>query len=656
VPAIADKNVVASRIAQTLGLGTVQQGAVKARWVCWLLAVWVLGVAPAAHAGVGTRIFYVSNWSGHEQVYAVDPAGRASLGQVTPPDARNDLFEPQPSPDGRHVLYRSHSADSLGPSNPPQSSVWLAQTDGRAQELVPPPASMTAAAWSPDSRLLAYIVQPQGAPSELRVVHADGSGDHRVLTPQSGRIVWSRDSRRVRIGWGPCCGAYSPDQRWGFKPDGTQIVVFPAGHDEVGLALEGSWPVWSPDSRFLAFVNGQGINVFDVRTRTSRLLTGGDASQLTWSPDGRSLAYIAAKQGPPNSVPLRTAAEVRAVSLDGHVRVVMEAAAPYGAETTPVPQLGVVSELAWARAPDRPYPRPQLATGVYTLNNVHALAADAGRIAYAACGLAAWTPALGLVSPLPLLPPLPGIPQTQFCGAGVYDLTVAGDRIAYATINGGNQRYWALHELLANGITLELTSDVALFGDPTQGRLAGAGDVLVYERAGIVQLVGDGPPLFSAQQTQYQQPMLLDVDGDNVLVAQAGSVTVVSTADRGIITQLAIAGDPTVNIARNYTAPPDAQLSGNHVIVRSSDLLLDYGLDSGAPLHSWPLATGARLQDAAHGLVAYTADRYLHVLRLSDGLDRTIATATLAHFMDDGLAYANGARVNVIPNAQLTPS
>jgi hypothetical protein len=46
------------------------------------------------------------------------------------------------------------------------------------------------------------------------------------------------------------------------------------------------------------------------------------------------------------------------------------------------------------------------------------------------------------------------------------------------------------------------------------------------------------------------------------------------------------------------------------------------------------------LEDAAGGLVAYTVQGEVHVLRLSDGRDVVVAAGTKARFVSSGLVYA----------------
>jgi hypothetical protein len=89
---------------------------------------------------------------------------------------------------------------------------------------------------------------------------------------------------------------------------------------------------------------------------------------------------------------------------------------------------------------------------------------------------------------------------------------------------------------------------------------------------------------------------------------------------------------------------------------------------SGGLRRSWPLPSASvgrdcsyysepqcvetaelKLQDATGALAAYVFHGEVHVLRLEDGRDSIVGQGSEARFMDDGLVYADGARVRVIP-------
>jgi hypothetical protein len=83
--------------------------------------------------------------------------------------------------------------------------------------------------------------------------------------------------------------------------------------------------------------------------------------------------------------------------------------------------------------------------------------------------------------------------------------------------------------------------------------------------------------------------------------------------------------------------------------------LRDYSVSSGELLHAWPLpdvrSSGRcragwcgpirlTLDDAARGVVVYTLDGVVHLLRLRDGANVTVPGATTAELTDAGLFYA----------------
>ena len=79
------------------------------------------GAAAPSPSGVGPVILYGSNWAGPSEIFAVNPAGRAPIAQLTfdtPPGCLGapacGASHPLPSPDGRHVLYHSSREASRG--------------------------------------------------------------------------------------------------------------------------------------------------------------------------------------------------------------------------------------------------------------------------------------------------------------------------------------------------------------------------------------------------------------------------------------------------------------------------------------------------------------------------------------------------------------
>src|SRR5262245_1831820 len=111
-----------------------------------LLAIGVLGLAPAGTAGQGgraaarpgaPRLLYSSDWSGTSEIYAVDPSGRSPTAQLTfgrPPSCSGPVFlvacgftDPVPSPDGHWLLYQD-----VTDRGRVAGWLWIARADGSA--------------------------------------------------------------------------------------------------------------------------------------------------------------------------------------------------------------------------------------------------------------------------------------------------------------------------------------------------------------------------------------------------------------------------------------------------------------------------------------------------------------------------------------------
>src|SRR5262249_8675640 len=141
-----------------------------------------------------------------------------------------------------------------------------------------------------------------------------------------------------------------------------------------------------------------------------------------------------------------------------------------------------------------------------------------------------------------------------------------------------------------------------------------------------------------------------DVDGGRI-VAFGDNQTLVIDRNGQVLTSLPV-------------SPDAAQLSGNDLVLVVQGQLRHYDVRGASPLHTWPLPNvpsgpvcgwirctpqpSLVLNDAARGLVAYTVDGQLHLLRLADGADAVICQASLARFMDAGLVYADGARLSLV--------
>ncbi len=320
------------------------------------------------------------------------------------------------------------------------------------------------------------------------------------------------------------------------------------------------------------------------------------------------------------------------------------------------------------------------ADGVTAPWPIERVAADGGRVLYVSCGhVFLWTPATRAVrqaEPAASLTPQCSMPG-HYLPFDVYDVALAGDRTALAVGSGGMSQGWEIfQEPLGDPAELrEVARGVGYaectVGDQGLGDLAGQGSLLVFSRWTELTQHGDCSPIVSqtiyrldplgcpcAQVATSPGPLLpVDVDGGRVVAVGTNTTEVL---------------DPTgVPLLALSVHARSAQLSGSDLVVAVRGQLRDYDARTGALVHAWPLPdvpTGApcgsphpegcpsirlELEDAARGLAAYVFDGELHVVRLDNGTDQTIAKATTARFMDAGLVYPSGNELHLVPFSQL---
>ncbi|SHG98859.1 Dipeptidyl aminopeptidase/acylaminoacyl peptidase [Jatrophihabitans endophyticus] len=198
------------------------------------------------------------------------------------------LGRPSLSPDGAHAVVAATRPDL--DANDYRSSLWLVPTDGAA-----PPRRLThgehdtAPRWSPDGATIAFLrtsgtgTGAQGKP-QLHLLPAAG-GDARTVTELvggAGEPVWSPDSRRVAF-----AARVLADGRYGQDDDvpaekeaPRRITGLQYRTDDVGFVL---------DRRHHLFV----VDVTADEPRAEQLTDGDqDDTAPAWRPDGAALAFV----------------------------------------------------------------------------------------------------------------------------------------------------------------------------------------------------------------------------------------------------------------------------------------------------------------------------------------------------------------------------
>lgn len=367
------------------------------------------------------------------------------------------------------------------------------------------------------------------------------------------------------------------------------------------------------------------------------------------------------------------AGELETVTTTASRRTIVRSDLAYG---------GRIAAVAWPTVPrgtryEPPDSTPRervAADGLLAAGPIDLLAADGARVAFVACDrIVLWTPSKRDVDPS--LRDLSTCAFHDVTGHDfIYDVALAGDRLLYERNQGCMSVAVSVHLVV---LPSHAESGIAGGGgncaspfQPAVGRAAGAGDLLVFDEWWEERGSAEYPnfPTTSAFARRVELngcpcPVLIstlgflftaDVDAGRALVYGANE-TVVLDRDGNRLLSIPV-------------SPLAAQLAGRDVVTLLAGEIRVYDAQTGVLMHAWALPNVASgpvcawrycvpkrlvLQDAARGIVAYTLDGQLHLLRLETGKDSVVGPGQLARFMDAGLVYANGARLRLVPFASL---
>lgn len=193
-------------------------------------------------------------FSANMDIYVMD-VGAGTATNLTQSPLRDD-WGPAWSPDGSKIVFNSMFGASLDADSLAQHDIFVMDSDGsNVIRLTDAPGWEEFPSWSPDGRWIAYgdvnarriaLVSPDGQHNRV-VATADQFGTELLVGP-----VWSPDGQWLAFNTSEGATFYGGTDIWVIRPDGTGARNLTAGRAEDG---EDTFPAWSPDGRFIAFIS-----------------------------------------------------------------------------------------------------------------------------------------------------------------------------------------------------------------------------------------------------------------------------------------------------------------------------------------------------------------------------------------------------------------
>jgi len=224
---------------------------------------------------------------------------------------RDDLYrlrivsDAQPSPDGQRVAYVVKQMDKEKNTYRTMIYVWA---NGAARRYTSGEKD-SSPRWSPDGRWLAFLSDRDNK-KQIYVMSTSG-GEATALTTQklgAGRPVWSPDSRSIAFAGAVPFGDDKATDEKSPHTEKTKIIdraIYKA--DGVGFVY---------DRRTHIFVAPVDIDADADGARTVRQLTDGDCNDAApaWSPDSKQIAFSGARD---DDWDLRLGSDIWLVDADG---------------------------------------------------------------------------------------------------------------------------------------------------------------------------------------------------------------------------------------------------------------------------------------------------------------------------------------------------
>jgi dipeptidyl aminopeptidase/acylaminoacyl peptidase len=204
------------------------------------------------------------------------------------------VSDPQPSPDGKTVLYTVRTTDVAANRRSSQTFV-IGITGGTPQPFPSADVSATEARWSPDGRHVAYIAGGQlwsadaNGANARQLTHLNGGATGPVWSPLSDRIAFTSAVY-------PGCSTDACNAAREKAATDNKVKAHVADH-----LMYRHWNAWDEGTRshlFVAALDGSAPRDLVPGARYD-VPPGpfGGSEGYNWSPDARELAYTAKDQG-----------------------------------------------------------------------------------------------------------------------------------------------------------------------------------------------------------------------------------------------------------------------------------------------------------------------------------------------------------------------
>ena len=193
---------------------------------------------------------------------------------------------PSLSPDGNWVVYqwRGEKRDNW--------DIYVKAVDGSGfNRLTTDPADDVYPAWSPDGRQIAFL-RRSGDRGTLYLISPLGGGERKLAEVGIGRLSWSPGGRN--IAFVDRKSPKDPSSIWSLSVETLEKkqVTFP----DVSCVGD-SWPAFSADGRYLAFVRRfeevrSALYFMDLRGGDPKLVTNYNSpDQPCWTADSREIVF-----------------------------------------------------------------------------------------------------------------------------------------------------------------------------------------------------------------------------------------------------------------------------------------------------------------------------------------------------------------------------